>query len=300
MTAAGLKDLFERKRRAIRGARPFGARTGQARVRLRDGLRCEVEEGELADARSIRRCEAAARGTAPHPAQMMRAAIVACLAMGYRQWGARLGVAIDEIEVDVLCETDVRGQLGIADVADRLAADHRRRLHRQPRVRGGRAARGRDGGSPEPAARQPVARDRARAPPAHRSRAARRPDMDARVFRRVQRYGWDAATNAYDRGWVPLLERLTAACVDARGAAAGRARAGSGDRDRRGRVRGAAGGRRRRGRSPASTCPREDGHAGELAGRGRRRRATSSSSAATWRRPAPPTARSTRSPARSA
>ena len=37
--------------------------------------------------------------------------------------------------------------------------------------------------------------------------------MDPRVFRRVQRYGWDAATNAYDRGWVPQLERLTEWCV---------------------------------------------------------------------------------------
>jgi AhpD family alkylhydroperoxidase len=37
--------------------------------------------------------------------------------------------------------------------------------------------------------------------------------MDPRVFRRVQRYGWDAAAQAYDRGWVPLLERLTESCV---------------------------------------------------------------------------------------
>ena len=37
--------------------------------------------------------------------------------------------------------------------------------------------------------------------------------MDARVFRRVQRYGWDAAIHAYDRGWVPVLERLTESCV---------------------------------------------------------------------------------------
>jgi len=37
--------------------------------------------------------------------------------------------------------------------------------------------------------------------------------MDPRVFRRVQRYGWDAATNAYERGWVPQLERLTESCV---------------------------------------------------------------------------------------
>ncbi|HXT99618.1 MAG TPA: methyltransferase domain-containing protein [Polyangia bacterium] len=38
--------------------------------------------------------------------------------------------------------------------------------------------------------------------------------MDPRVFRRVQRYGWDAATNAYDRGWVPQIERLTESCVE--------------------------------------------------------------------------------------
>jgi SAM-dependent methyltransferase len=37
--------------------------------------------------------------------------------------------------------------------------------------------------------------------------------VNPRVFRRVQRYGWDAATNAYDRGWVPQLERLTESCV---------------------------------------------------------------------------------------
>jgi len=38
--------------------------------------------------------------------------------------------------------------------------------------------------------------------------------MDSRLFRRVQRYGWDAASAAYDRGWVPLLTSLTRACVE--------------------------------------------------------------------------------------
>jgi SAM-dependent methyltransferase len=38
--------------------------------------------------------------------------------------------------------------------------------------------------------------------------------VDERVFRRVQRYGWDAATDAYDRGWVPQLEWLTQRCVE--------------------------------------------------------------------------------------
>jgi len=115
VTAAGLKDLFERKRRAILRRPSFAHATGQARLRLRDGLCCEVEEGEWRT-RIDQAVEAGGTGTAPHPAQVMRAAIVACLAMGYRQWGARLGVVIDAIDIDVLCETDVRGQLGIADV----------------------------------------------------------------------------------------------------------------------------------------------------------------------------------------
>lgn len=38
--------------------------------------------------------------------------------------------------------------------------------------------------------------------------------MDSRLFRRVQRYGWDAASAAYDRGWVPRLAALTRGCVE--------------------------------------------------------------------------------------
>jgi ubiquinone/menaquinone biosynthesis C-methylase UbiE len=37
--------------------------------------------------------------------------------------------------------------------------------------------------------------------------------MESRLFRRIQRYGWDAATAAYDEGWVPRLDPLTRACV---------------------------------------------------------------------------------------
>jgi len=37
--------------------------------------------------------------------------------------------------------------------------------------------------------------------------------VDARLFLRVQRYGWDAATSVYDRRWVPVLEKLTTSCV---------------------------------------------------------------------------------------
>jgi len=94
----------------------FGQTQAQAHVRLGDSLRCEVEEGAwrtLAD----QPVEAGGTESAPHPGQIMRASIAASLAMGYRQWGARLDVPIGEIEVDVLCESDVRGQLGFDGIA---------------------------------------------------------------------------------------------------------------------------------------------------------------------------------------
>ena len=115
MTAAGLKDLYERKRRAMLKRPQFGRSTGQARVHVSDGFCCDVEEGTWRT-RIDQSVDGGGQGTAPHPAQMMRAALVACLAIGYRNWAARLDVPIDAIEVDVTCETDVRGQMGIADV----------------------------------------------------------------------------------------------------------------------------------------------------------------------------------------
>jgi uncharacterized OsmC-like protein len=115
MTAAGLKDLYERKRRAMLRRPAFGRTAAQAHVRLGDGLACEVEEADWRT-RVDQSCEEGGTGSAPHPGQMMRASIVACLAMGYRLWAARLGVAIDAVDVDVVCESDARGQLGIDDV----------------------------------------------------------------------------------------------------------------------------------------------------------------------------------------
>jgi len=116
VTAAGLKDLYERKRRAMLKRPGFARATGQARARLRDTLTCDVEEAAWRTPID-QPADEGGTGSAPHPGQMMRAGLVACLAIGYRMWGARLDVEIEGVEVDVTCETDVRGQMGIADVA---------------------------------------------------------------------------------------------------------------------------------------------------------------------------------------
>ncbi|MES1172675.1 MAG: OsmC family protein [Bacteroidota bacterium] len=116
MTAARLKDLYERKRRALARRPSFGRTYAQAHVHLGQTLLCEVEE-ESHRTRVDQSLDEGGTGSAPHPGQMMRASIAACLAMGYRLWGARLDVAIAGVAVDVLCEFDARGQLGIEGVA---------------------------------------------------------------------------------------------------------------------------------------------------------------------------------------
>jgi uncharacterized OsmC-like protein len=116
VTAAGLKDLYERKRRAMLKRPSFARATSQARARVRDTLTCDVEEATWRT-RVDMSADEGGMGSAPHAGQIMRASLVACLAIGYRMWGARLDVEVEDVEVDVTCEIDVRGQMGIAEVA---------------------------------------------------------------------------------------------------------------------------------------------------------------------------------------
>jgi uncharacterized OsmC-like protein len=116
VTAAGLKDLYERQRRAMARRPSFARSIAQARVRVRADLCCDVEEGTWMT-RVDQPPDEGGKGSAPQPDQMMRAGLAAGLATGYRLWAARLDVAIDDIEVDVLCESDLRGQMGLEGVA---------------------------------------------------------------------------------------------------------------------------------------------------------------------------------------
>jgi uncharacterized OsmC-like protein len=107
MGTAEIKALFDRQAKAM-ARRPDLARgNGHSRVSLGGGLRCEIDvvdhPGPL--------------GTSdgPDPDQLMRASLATSLALGYRMWGARLGVPIDAVTVELTSEHDARGQLGISD-----------------------------------------------------------------------------------------------------------------------------------------------------------------------------------------
>ena len=76
------------------------------------GLAVEVDVGEHV----VRAGMPAARGgsnTAPTPGHLMRAAVSACLAMGYKTTGAEQGIAIDDVEIDFATENDMQAQTGV-------------------------------------------------------------------------------------------------------------------------------------------------------------------------------------------
>jgi uncharacterized OsmC-like protein len=114
MNAATLKELYDRKARAMASRPAFGLGNGHACARLvGDGLTCEVDL-EDRTVRVDQPAEEGGAGSAAHPGQLMRASVAACLAMGYRIWAARLEVPIDGVEVELTVDFDARGQAGVA------------------------------------------------------------------------------------------------------------------------------------------------------------------------------------------
>jgi uncharacterized OsmC-like protein len=115
VTVTDLKELFQRTARAM-ARRPALARaSSRTHARLVAGLACDVSQGE--GGRVLRTDQSVSGGGAgegPHPGQLMGASLAADLAMGYRLWAARLDVPIDAVDVDVVCEWDVRGQMDLA------------------------------------------------------------------------------------------------------------------------------------------------------------------------------------------
>jgi len=115
MNAAEIKELYDRKARAMARRPVFARGSGHACARLvGKGLTCEVD---LED-RTVRVDQPAGEGgagSAAHPGQLMRASLAACVAMGYRIWAARLEVPLDGVEVALTVDFDARGQAGLAE-----------------------------------------------------------------------------------------------------------------------------------------------------------------------------------------
>lgn len=107
-----IKEAFERNQRAVKLRPSTGKGTATTKVRLYDGTTCEVEHKHWKFKVDIGKSEGG-NDAGPGPGILERGALGSCLAIGYSQRAAVLGVPIDKIEVDVESDFDARGMLYI-------------------------------------------------------------------------------------------------------------------------------------------------------------------------------------------
>jgi uncharacterized OsmC-like protein len=109
-----LREILERKAKAVTLRPAIGQATARTTVRLKPGLECEVEEGPWTLKVGMSE-KSGGTNAGPNPGILGRAALGSCLALSYAMWAARLGVPIDALDVDVEADYDSRGELGVSD-----------------------------------------------------------------------------------------------------------------------------------------------------------------------------------------
>jgi uncharacterized OsmC-like protein len=110
----GIRNAVERSVKAVSLRPSVGQGTAVTKVRLREGLACDIQEGPWALVAGMTE-KYGGTNEGPNPGVFGRAALGSCLAIGYAMWAARLGVPIEALEIEVHAVYDVRGELGVAD-----------------------------------------------------------------------------------------------------------------------------------------------------------------------------------------
>jgi uncharacterized OsmC-like protein len=113
-TSTTVATALERNVRAVTLRPAVGQGTATTRVRLRDGLACDITDGTWSLTAGMAE-KYGGINAGPNPGVLGRAAFGACLALSYAMWAARLGVAIDALDIEVQADYDVRGELGVSD-----------------------------------------------------------------------------------------------------------------------------------------------------------------------------------------
>jgi uncharacterized OsmC-like protein len=109
-----VRSAVERTARSVERLPTVGQGTATTRVRLRPGLACDVEDGPWTFTVGMSD-KYGGSNAGPNPGVYGRGAVGSCLAICYGMWAARMGVAIDALEVEIQADYDARGELGVSD-----------------------------------------------------------------------------------------------------------------------------------------------------------------------------------------
>lgn len=109
-----IKTALERNEKVVRARPSVGQGTATTTVTLHPGLACDVEDGPWKFSVGMTE-KYGGLNNGPNPGVYGRAALGACLAIGYGMWAARLDIPVRALTVEVRATYDVRGELGVDD-----------------------------------------------------------------------------------------------------------------------------------------------------------------------------------------
>ncbi len=84
-----IRTAFERNVQALTRRPSTGQKTSVTRVRVRDGLKCDIEDGPWKLTADMKK-GVGGNEEGPEPGVLGRAALGSCLAIGYVMWAAKL------------------------------------------------------------------------------------------------------------------------------------------------------------------------------------------------------------------
>ena len=109
-----IKAAILRSKKALMLKPALGKGTGVSKVRITNGLTCEVHEGDWKMTVDMP-AGVGGDGLAPTPGVYGRAALGSCLAIGYMMKAAEMEISITNLEVEVEADFDDGALLGTAD-----------------------------------------------------------------------------------------------------------------------------------------------------------------------------------------
>lgn len=107
-----IKKAFERIRKLVKEKPEIGKKTVQTNVHLKEGTTCEVVHKDWTFKVDIGETEGG-NNAGPGPGLLQRGALGGCLAIGYVQQAAVMGVPIDHVEVKIEADKDLQGRFGL-------------------------------------------------------------------------------------------------------------------------------------------------------------------------------------------
>jgi uncharacterized OsmC-like protein len=117
-----IKTTLERNAKAVSLRPAAGQGTAVTRLRLAEGLTCEIQDGPWKLAVGMTQ-KYGGDNSAPNPGVLGRSALASCLALSYAMWAARMNVPLASLEIEIQADYDVRGELGVSpDVRPGYAA----------------------------------------------------------------------------------------------------------------------------------------------------------------------------------